>query len=292
MASMKKKIDFFDIVNYVFLVIIAVIMLYPFVNAIAISFSTYDGYLKNPFMVITTEWSLEGFKYVFKNGLIMRSYGNTVFVVVSATLLGLFFTIIMAYPLSKRNLRGKKVFMYLLIFTMMFNGGLIPNFYLIKSLGWLDKYWALIIPGALGAYNVILMKSFFEGIPSSLVEAAKIDGASDITVLVKIMLPLSTPIIATIALFIAVGQWNNFFNALIYMRSPQKWTLQLVLREILMSAQTQLLSVAGDTANLNTIPPETLRYATLVVSVVPIMCVYPFLQKYFVQGITLGAVKG
>ncbi|HBM79903.1 MAG TPA: ABC transporter permease, partial [Clostridiaceae bacterium] len=277
---MKKKIDFFDIVNYVFLVIIAVIMLYPFVNAIAISFSTYDGYLKNPFMVITTEWSLEGFKYVFKNGLIMRSYGNTVFVVVSATLLGLFFTIIMAYPLSKRNLRGKKVFMYLLIFTMMFNGGLIPNFYLIKSLGWLDKYWALIIPGALGAYNVILMKSFFEGIPSSLVEAAKIDGASDITVLVKIMLPLSTPIIATIALFIAVGQWNNFFNALIYMRSPQKWTLQLVLREILMSAQTQLLSVAGDTANLNTIPPETLRYATLVVSVVPIMCVYPFLQKY------------
>ena len=243
-------------------------------------------------MIFPSEWSLEGFRYVFKNGLLMSSYGNTIFITITATLLSLFLTIVMAYPLSKKGLRGKKAFMYILVFTMMFNGGLIPNFFLIKGLGWLDTFWALIIPGALGAYNVILMKSFFENLPDSLEEAAMIDGASELVILTRIVLPLSTPILATIALFVAVGQWNSFFNALIYISTPSKWTLQLVLREILMSANSQLLSTGGNSAEMSTVPPETLRYATLVASVVPILCVYPFLQKYFVTGITLGAVKG
>jgi putative aldouronate transport system permease protein len=282
----------FEVVNYTVLLAIGIAMLFPFINALAVSFSSYGSYLKNPFMIFPSEWSLEGFRYVFKNGLLMSSYGNTIFITITATLLSLFLTIVMAYPLSKKGLRGKKAFMYILVFTMMFNGGLIPNFFLIKGLGWLDTFWALIIPGALGAYNVILMKSFFENLPDSLEEAAMIDGASELVILTRIVLPLSTPILATIALFVAVGQWNSFFNALIYISTPSKWTLQLVLREILMSANSQLLSTGGNSAEMSTVPPETLRYATLVASVVPILCVYPFLQKYFVTGITLGAVKG
>jgi putative aldouronate transport system permease protein len=274
------------------LLAIGIAMLFPFINALAVSFSSYGSYLKNPFMIFPSEWSFEGYRYVFKNGLLMSSYGNTIFITITATLLSLFLTIVMAYPLSKKGLRGKKAFMYILVFTMMFNGGLIPNFFLIKGLGWLDTFWALIIPGALGAYNVILMKSFFENLPDSLEEAAMIDGASELVILTRIVLPLSTPILATIALFVAVGQWNSFFNALIYISTPSKWTLQLVLREILMSANSQLLSTGGNSAEMSTVPPETLRYATLVASVVPILCVYPFLQKYFVTGITLGAVKG
>ena len=282
----------FDVFNYTILLVIGVAMLYPFINALAVSFSSYAGYLKNPFMVFPSEWSLEGFQYVFKNGLVMSSYGNTIFITITSTLLSLLLTIIMAYPLSKKGLRGKKVFMYILVFTMMFNGGLIPNFFLIKNLGWLDTYWALIIPGALGAYNVILMKSFFETLPDSLEEAARIDGASELIVLTRIILPLSTPILATISLFVAVGHWNSFFSALIYISTPSKWTLQLVLREILMSANSQLLASGGNSAEMNVVPQETLRYATLVTSIVPILCVYPFLQKYFVTGITLGGVKG
>lgn len=289
---MKRDGIWFDRINYIILTVIAIIMLYPFVNVIAISISSYTSYIQHPFMIFPTEFSLEGFKYVFKNGLILSSYKNTIVITIVSTSLSLIFITLTAYPLSKKHLRGRKIFMNLLIFTMLFNGGLIPNFNLIKSLGWIDKLWALIIPGVLGAYNVILMKSFFENLPESLEEAAKIDGASDVTVFTKIVLPLSTPIIATIALFVAVGHWNSFFNAVIYIRSPKNWTLQLVLREILMSANNQLLASGGDSANVNQVPVETLRYATLVVAVIPIMCVYPFLQKYFVKGVTLGAVKG
>jgi putative aldouronate transport system permease protein len=289
---MKRDGIWFDRINYIILTVIAIIMLYPFVNVIAISFSSYTSYIQHPFMIFPTEFSLEGFKYVFKNGLVLSSYKNTIVITIVSTSLSLIFITLTAYPLSKKHLRGRKIFMNLLIFTMLFNGGLIPNFNLIKSLGWIDKLWALIIPGVLGAYNVILMKSFFENLPESLEEAAKIDGASDVTVFTKIVLPLSTPIIATIALFVAVGHWNSFFNAVIYIRSPKNWTLQLVLREILMSANNQLLASGGDSANVNQVPVETLRYATLVVAVIPIMCVYPFLQKYFVKGVTLGAVKG
>lgn len=289
---MKRDGLLFDRINYILLTIIAIGMLYPFVNVVAISFSSYIGYIQHPFMIFPTQFSLEGFKFVFSNGLILSSYKNTIIITITSTCLSLFLITLTAYPLSKKHLKGRKIFMNLLIFTMLFNGGLIPNFYLIKSLGWLDKLAALIVPGVLGAYNVILMKSFFENMPDSLEEAAKIDGASELTILTKIILPLSTPIIATIALFVAVGHWNSFFNAVIYIKSTSKWTLQLVLREILMSANNQLLASGGDSSNVNQVPVETLRYATLVVAVVPIMCVYPFLQKYFVKGITLGAVKG
>ncbi|NLB42686.1 MAG: carbohydrate ABC transporter permease, partial [Clostridiales bacterium] len=191
------------------------------------------------------------------------------------------------------GLRGKSVFMSLLLFTMIFNGGMIPNFLLIRGLGMYDTLWAQIIPAILSAYNTILMINFFKALPPSLFEAAKVDGASEPFILFKIVFPLSKAIIATIALFAAVGYWNNYFSGVLYARSQENWPLQLVLREIIMSANTAIINTDGNMAemDLNSISSESLRYATLVVVMVPIMCIYPFLQKYFAKGVMLGAVK-
>jgi putative aldouronate transport system permease protein len=181
-----------------------------------------------------------------------------------------------------------------IILTMMFSGGIVPSFLLVRSLGILNTLWALILPMCFSAYNVILMKSFFENIPDSLKEAAAIDGGSEWFILSRIFVPLSTPIIATVTLFAAVGYWNSFFLAVLYIRDQGLWTLQLVLREIIMAANTAMLDTGGNYAEMSSrsIPADTLKYATLIVAVLPILCVYPFLQKYFVKGIMLGAVKG
>ena len=170
--------------------------------------------------------------------------------------------------------------MSLIIFTMLFNGGLIPNFYLIRSLHLLDTRWALIFPRLLSAFNIILLINFFQSLPVSLLEAAKLDGAGEWKVLYQIVLPLSKPIMATLALFVAVGYWNSFFEAIMYIRATDRWTLQLVLREIVMSSNTQMLQTGGNLAELGKTTSESLKYATLIVAIVPIMCVYPFLQKY------------
>ena len=292
-SESSMKIKWFNIINGMILALVAGMMLYPFMNVIAISISDYSAFLNNPLMIWPKNVTMAAFTHVLTHPLIFSSYMNTVTVTIVGTVLGVSLTIITAYPLSSPELKGKKIFMSIIIFTMLFNGGLIPNFYLIKSLGLLDTLWALIIPSTLGAFNIILMKNFFESIPSSLKEAAKIDGASDLFVLFKIIIPLSMPIIATIALFISVGYWNNFFSAVIYTRSPENWTIQLLLREIITSASTQLLSSGGNMAEVQqNMPVESIKYATLVVVVLPILCVYPFLQKYFVKGVMVGAVKG
>jgi putative aldouronate transport system permease protein len=284
----------FDITIYVFLTLIAACMLYPFLNVIAVSISDYSSYLANPLRIIPGKLDFTAFHYVFSSSLILSSYRNTIIITILGTLIALALTVLTAYPLSRKNLKGKKFFMNLFVFSMMFSGGMIPGFYLIRSLNLLDTLWALILPGTISAYNVILMKNFFVSIPDSLEEAARIDGASDMYVLWKIVLPLSTPILATIGLFICVGYWNSYFSAVLYIRDQQKWTLQLLLREIIMSANTQLLSSGGNLAEMSSdaIPPQTIKYATLIVVILPILCVYPFIQKYFVKGMMLGAVKG
>lgn len=285
---------FFDIFLYGLLGMVALAMLYPFLNVFAVSISDYTSYLKNPLMIIPGKINLGAFRHVFRSSLILSSYRNTIVITVAGTFIGLFLTTLTAYPLSKKGLRGKAVFMNLIIFTMLFNGGIIPNFYLIRSLKLIDTLWALILPSAISAFNIILMKNFFSSIPESLVEAAKIDGASDVYVLGKIVLPLSMPIMATIGLFVCVGYWNSYFNAVLYIRDQGKWTLQLLLREIVMSANTQLLNAGENMAevSLDNIPPQTIKYATLIIVILPILCVYPFLQKYFVKGVMMGGVKG
>ncbi len=287
---MKTKSDkIFVVTNYTIFTIIAFIMIYPFLNVIAISFSTYQDYLKNPMMLFPMNLNFDAFKFVFSNSLIGSSYLNTVYVTVVGALCDIVLIITLAYPLSRSRLRGKKFLMNLIIFTMLFNGGIIPNFYLVQSLGLIDTLPALFLPTLVSAFNVIIMKNFFESIPSSLEESAHIDGANAITLLVKIIIPLSKPAIATVMLFVMVGFWNSYFNAIMYIRSQDKWTLQLLLREIVTQTNTNLLSGSSEVQN---IPTENLKYATLLVVILPILTIYPFLQKYFVNGVMVGAVKG
>ncbi len=290
MICNKKRIEIFDIIIYILVSFAAFLTLYPFLNVVAVSLSDYSEYIKNPLMVWPHKLNLDSFEYVFENPLLKSSYINTILVTVGTVVFGIFLTVTTAYPLSRKRFKGKIIFMNLILFTMLFNGGLIPNYYLIRSLKLLNTLWALILPSMLVAFNIILMKNFFESIPDSLEEAAKIDGASDIYILFKIIVPLSIPIIATLSLFKAVGQWNSFFTAVIYLKDSSKWTLQLLLRELIMTANVISTSDALEQEKL--IMPETIKYAALLIVMMPIMCIYPFIQRYFVKGIMVGAVKG
>lgn len=286
---MKKKIEMFDVCVYSVVTLICIIMLYPFLNVIAVAFSEYTEYLKNPLMILPSGFTLSAFKFVLKEGQVIVSYGNTIFVTVMGVLIGLTLITLMAYPLSRLHLKGRGVIMNIVIFSMMFSGGMIPNYYLVRSLGLIDSLWAVILPGAFSAYNMILMKNFLEALPDSLMEAASIDGASEPCILFKIALPLCKPILATLCLFIAVQYWNSYFTAMLYIRDRTKWTLQLVLREIVLA---NVQNGNNDPAQENYIVSISIKYASLLVVMLPIMLVYPFLQKYFVKGVMIGAVKG
>ncbi|MCM3747007.1 carbohydrate ABC transporter permease [Paenibacillus pasadenensis] len=288
-----KRFEWFDAVNYTLLLLICVIMLYPFVNVAAVSFSSYSSFLENPMMIWPKQLSFAAYNQILSHPVLLSSYTNTIIITVCGVAIGIFLYIITAYPLSKKHLKGRNFFMVIVIFTMLFNGGLIPNFYLIRELGLLDTLTALVVPMLLSGFNLILMKNFMESLPEELEEAAKMDGASEPYLLFRIIVPLSMPIIATLCLFTAVGYWNNFFNAVIYIRSVENWPLMLFLREIIEGARMQEISGANAAeVGKNAVVPETLKYATLMIVMVPILCVYPFVQKYFVQGITLGSVKG
>ena len=285
-----KRLEGFDIMVYVVIALVCAIMIYPFLNVIAVSLTSYSEYLKNPMMIFPAKLDLAAFKYVLTNNQVHVSYINTIIVTIAGTVIGIALLILTAYPLSKSHLKGRTFFMNVVVFTMMFNGGLIPTYNLIKSIKLLDTLWALILPSALTAFNLILMKNFFESLPESLEEAAKIDGANDWYILFKIIIPLSKPIIATLVMFLAVAYWNNYFNAIMYIRDRSLWTLQLVLREIVLSDSAQSLEQGNEGAE--NIVPVTIKYASLLVVMLPILVVYPFVQKYFVHGVMVGAVKG
>ena len=286
---MKKKIEMFDVCVYSVVTLICIIMLYPFLNVIAVAFSEYTEYLKNPLMILPSGFTLSAFKFVLKEGQVIVSYGNTIFVTVMGVLIGLTLITLMAYPLTRLHLKARGIILNNEIFSLMFSGGLIPNYYLVRSLGLIDSLWAVILPGAFSAYNMILMKNFLEALPDSLMEAASIDGASEPCILFKIALPLCKPILATLCLFIAVQYWNSYFTAMLYIRDRTKWTLQLVLREIVLA---NVQNGNNDPAQENYIVSISIKYASLLVVMLPIMLVYPFLQKYFVKGVMIGAVKG
>lgn len=216
---------------------------------------------------------------------VIRSLGISVGVTVVGTIINLFFTATMAYGLSRNDLYGKKVLLNMVLFTMVFNGGMIPTFLVVKALGMYDTYSALILPAAISAYNMLIVRNFFMELPQGLEEAASIDGCTDIGIFVKIALPLSLPCLATFGLFYAVGHWNNYFGALLYLGDSTKYPFQLVLRNMVMITQ-------ADTPDGEDLPQETLKMAVIVVGTVPILIVYPFLQKYFAAGVMVGAIKG
>ena len=280
-------------VCWLVILLFSILVAYPILNVISVALSSYRSYQLRPWMFFPTEIDLSAFRMVFSNTMLLKSYGNTIFITVMGTLLTLALTTLTAYPLSKPYLRHRSLYMTLLTFTMMFGGGMIPNFLLIRELGLYNKIWAQILPGILGAYNVILMINFFRGIPDSLLEAARIDGAGEGRSLLLVVLPLSAPILATIALFSAVAYWNSYFSGIVYTRDRTLWPVQLVLREIILANTQAALSAEGNMAEAGqNLPTKMLQYASLLVVMVPIMCVYPFLQKHFVKGVMLGAVKG
>lgn len=234
-------------------------------------------------------FQLDTYNLVFKNRMILVGYKNTIFYVVVGTSINLILTIFGAYALSRNDVPGKNAIMMIIIFTMFFRGGMIPEFLINKSLGIYDNRLAVILPYAISVYNLIIMRTFFQNIPVSLEESAKIDGANDFTILFKIMIPLAIPSIAVVGLYYGVEHWNSYMRSLIYLRNRELFPLQIILREILLQNQNEALQSATDTTFAYA---ENLKYATIVVATVPILCVYPFLQKFFVKGVMIGAVKG
>ncbi|MBQ9252911.1 MAG: carbohydrate ABC transporter permease [Clostridia bacterium] len=284
----------FNIVNYLIVSLIAFTTILPFIYIIGASFATEYELATRPMFIIPRDVTLDAYRYIFSSNKILMAFGNSVFITVVGTLINLFFTVTMAYAVSKQRLRGRNFFLNLVIFSMFFSGGMIPSYIVIANILQLkDTYWSVLLPGAISAYNMMIVKNFFQGIPQELEESASIDGCNDIGILWKIVLPLSLPVLATFGLFYAVGHWNAYFGAMIYMSGARdKWPLQVLLREIIILANAS----AGDLQNMDpnfVQPPEqSIKMAVIVVSTVPIMCVYPFLQKYFVKGVMVGALKG
>ena len=285
---MKRKFSIGDFGIYALLALVAVIMLYPLLNVVAVSLSSENGYANHPLMIFPHDFDASSYRWILTHHLILSSYKNTLLITGGGTMISMFLTATLAYPLSVLDLKGRRIFMSLIVFTMFFNGGMIPNYYLVRSLDMIDSLWALMIPGALSVYNMILMKNSFEGIPASLKESAYIDGATDLNIFVHVVLPLSGPILATLTLFYAVGKWNSYFTGILYIRSRENWTLQLVLRELVSQTETLL----NDNTDIASIPAQSVKYAVIVVAILPIMCVYPFIQRFFVKGVMVGAVKG
>jgi putative aldouronate transport system permease protein len=284
----------FDAFNYVFLGFIAMICLYPMMHVIWGSISNPTKLaVHSGTILLPLGFSLEGYKVVLNNPNIWTGYGNTLFYVVVGTILKLFMTALGAYVLSRKDFMFRKALTLMIVFTMYFGGGLIPNFLLIQNLGLYNTRWAILIPGLVATWNLIILKTAFQSVPSSLEESAKIDGANDLTILIRIIFPVCKATIAVIALYYAVGEWNAWFNAMIYLRNRAKYPLQLFLREILLS-NSKSGNMSGEMVGESGIElfiEEVIRYCTIVVATIPILCVYPFIQKYFVKGVMMGSLK-
>ncbi len=275
--------------NYIFLTLLTISMIVPFANILSQAFSSPAAIAQGRVSIWPVEFTLNNFQAVLSTGSIWRSFFVTVYITLLGTLLNLIFTSLMAYGLSKTDLRGRKVILLGVIFTMIFSVPMIPAYLLVKSLGMLDSLWALMIPGLISGYNLIVMISFFMAIPKELMEASKIDGCGEYGTWWKIVLPLSLPSLSTIGLFYAVNHWNTYFSSLMYLRDPKLYPLQVKLRQMLVENEVDDL-----TANMSMVvqSPVGLTSATIIFATVPILLVYPFLQKNFIQGSMLGSLKG
>jgi putative aldouronate transport system permease protein len=284
----------FSCVNYAVLSLFMIVILYPLIYVVSASFSSPYAVISGKVWLWPVDITLDGYKAVFKNRMIWVGFKNSFFYVGAGTLVNVAMTILAAYPLSRNDFKGRHFFMLLFTFTMMFSGGLIPSYLIVKDLHLLDSRWAMIIPTALSVWNVIITRTYFRTtIPNDLLEAAQLDGCTDFQFLKKIVIPLSGPILAVISLFYAVGHWNQFFNALLYLKSEQLYPLQLVLRGILVQNQIQpnMLTNVESVAAMQGLR-ELLKYSLIVVSTFPLLIVYPFVQKHFVKGMMVGSLKG
>lgn len=293
MKKKIKRIKPFDVVNTIFMLVVCATILVPFLHLLTHSFSPSYIASKPGLHLFPTDVTLENYKSVFENEFLWRSYGNTIFRTVVGTVLQVFFTAMSAYAISKPYFPNRSFWTLFFVFTMFFSGGLIPTYLTVRNIGLMDSYAALILPGLISAYNMVLMRNYFSSLPEELEESCMIDGAGRFTIFFKIVIPCSKPILATIALYQAVAHWNSWFDVLIYINDENKYCLQNVLRRILESGSEQYMG--NDLYNSTVevlVSLEGVKAATIFVAILPIMCVYPFVQKYFVKGVMLGSLKG
>lgn len=285
------RFKWFPIFNYSILAILGIITLYPFLSVLTVSLLPMKEYIKGGLFIFPRKITFDAYAYIFNDNSMLMAFKSSVIVTVLGTFLSIALTTMLAYVMSKTTLKGYKFFINYFIFTMYFSGGIIPYYLLIRNLGLIDHYWAVILTGAASTYYMLIMRSYFMTIPESLEEAATIDGASEIYLLFKIVLPLSLPVMAAVALFYAVDQWNQFFWPMIFFNNRKLWTIQIILKEMLFESSRFMANGAATKEQMAGKLGPSLKMATIVVAVLPIAMVYPFLQKYFVKGIMLGSVK-
>ncbi len=291
----KKTIGekMFDIINIIFLCLASLVTIYPMIHVALASFSDGNLLMMHRGLLFKPQgFSLAAYNAVFNDPIIIKGYLNTIFVVVAGCLISLLLTTFGAYFTSRKGIHFKRHIMFFIVATMFFSGGLIPFYLTVRGIGLGDSLWAVILPYAINSYNLIIMRTAFAGIPDSLEESAKIDGANDFIVLFRIILPLSMHVIAVMLLYYGVEYWNSWFPAMIFINDSNKFPLQLILRRILISQEISSMMQGTQMTDESMSVSETIKYATIMVATVPVLCIYPFLQKYFVKGVLIGSVKG
>jgi putative aldouronate transport system permease protein len=278
----------FDVLNVVLLTGVGLLAVLPFVYVLAGSFATELEITTRPFFLWPHDFTTTSYESILSSDVILRAFITTVVVTVVGTLIQLGLTVLLAYPLSKVDLPWRRTVLSLVVFTMVFSAGMIPTFLVVKDLGLLDTYWALILPAAINPFSLIIIKNFFQQLPAELEESAKIDGANELQVLRHVVIPLSKPVLATFALFYAVGIWNDYLSPLLYLSDTGKWTLQMILRQVTAAA-----SLSADELNSDVPPPaQGIKFAVVIIATIPVLLAYPFLQKHFAKGMLIGSVKG
>ncbi len=285
--------QFVQILIYIFVGLFALITVLPFLYVVAGSFATERELTEKAFFIIPSEFSLNAYQYLFKTGDVFKGLKNSLIVTIIGTFINMFFSCTLAYPLSRKYFRGRNFFTNMVIITMLFSGGMIPTYIVVINVFHLkDTFWALWLPIAINAFNMIIIKNYFQGLPSELEEAARMDGCQDLGIFVKIILPLSKPALASVSLFYAVSHWNSYMNAMLYISDKDKEVVQIVLRRIIFLTSSVTSDSTFDWGVFGQPPEKAVKMATTVVATIPILIVYPFVQKYFTQGVMVGAVKG
>lgn len=288
----KNRIKIFDIVNIILMLGMGAITLIPCLTVVAKAFSDPKYVLSGDVGIIPKGFQLDTILFVLQKAEFLNAFRVSVIVTIVGTIIAMILTILAAYPLSKPDLKGRKVFLYIFVFVMLFNAGMVPKYLLYRSMNLTNTIWALIFSGAFSVSNMFIVKNFFESLPESVEEAAKIDGASNMRVLFNVVLPMSTPVLATVTLFYGVGYWSNYFSGVMYITDPKLKSLQHYLYDLITMVLSSGNMGATELEALSAISSENLRSATIVLSTIPILILYPYLQKYFVKGISIGSVKG
>lgn len=289
-SASDRVVDWF---LYVFLTLIGIVTVFPLYYVVVMSLTPLEEVIRQGgFVVLPSRISFEAYEFIFSSQRIPRAFLVTVFITVSGTALNLLFTTMLAYPLSKPFIPGRNAVLFMVVFTMLFTGGMIPLYILVSSLNLIDTYWALLLPGLISAFNLLVMKTYFEGLPGELEEAARVDGCGEIRTLVSIVLPLSMPIMATLGLFYGVQHWNGYFYAIMFINDKEMMPIQVVLRRMIEAANVSSELEAANPVQIQELPPATIKMAAIVVAIIPIIAVYPFLQKHFIKGFLLGSIKG